>query len=216
MHQKVNFTFLSIRIHLPKFTTVPFLEYALDVHLLFGPVKEFGLFSTTVRGPSGLILYLFRTLGWHSEGWLEGTYMKYFAWQVRSYYCTNIMEANDQVKLVADKAIRTINELVELINSQPTPLTQNLNNDTSSESFPGTASLLSRPSSGAGMLSDCVPVASSAGRSIRNNLAELQQRFPTSRGRLASYSAGVTVLGTTTGRHTGSAQPYLQAHLHSG
>ena len=66
------------------------------------------------------------------------------------------------------------------------------------------------------VLSDSVPVASSAGRSIRNNLAELQQRFPTSRGRLASYSSGVSVLGTTTGRPTGSAQPYLQAHLHSG
>ena len=101
------------------------------------------------------------------------------------------MEANDQVKLVADKAIRTINELVELIKSQPTPLTQNLNNGTSSESFPGTASLPSRPSSGADMLSDSAPVASSAGRSIRNNLTELQQRFPMSRGRLASYSSEV-------------------------
>ena len=126
------------------------------------------------------------------------------------------MEANDQVKLVSDKAIRTINELVELINSQPTPLMQNLNNGASSESFPATASLLSRPSSGADMLSGSVPVASSAGRSVRNNFAELQQRFPMSRGRLASYSWGITVLGTTTGRPTRSAQPYLQAHLHSG
>ena len=37
-----------------------------------------------------------------------------------------MMEANDQVNLVADKAIRTFNELVELINSQQAPLTQNL------------------------------------------------------------------------------------------
>ena len=95
-------------------------------------------------------------------------------------------------------------------------LCRNPNNGTSSESFPGTASLPSRPSSGADMVSNSVAVASSAGRSIRNNLAELQQRFPTSRGRLASYFSGVTVLGTTTGRPTGSAQPYLQAHLHSG
>ena len=94
------------------------------------------------------------------------------------------MEAYDQVKLVADKAIRTINELVELINSQPTPLTQNLNNGTSSESFPGTASLPSHPSSGAGMLSDSVLVASSGGRSIRIISLNCSRGFPRLEGDL--------------------------------